>query len=160
MTEKTAASFQRERNPYGINVVTGANSQLYAAARKGSGRHVVWARSGAGVGAVGDYRADGYEIVSPKDVEFMGRGQYFPDKKDYGVYVDFDPKQDRVQTLGGMVLMSCSLELLDEIKREQAELGNRMRRKDHRPIDEAKVQTAGVDMGTEVTSTVESLASM
>lgn len=156
----TTAAFQRERNPHGVNVATGTNSQMYAAARKGSGKHVVWARAGQGAGTVGDYRAEGYEIVQPKDVEFMGRGQYHPHDKDYGVYIDFDRKQDRVQTIGGMTLMSCPLELLEEMQREQRELGERFRRKDQKAIDEDRVKSLGYDATTEVTTKIESLASM
>lgn len=156
VADKPAATFQRERNPFGRNVVDGRNGQLYAAARKGSGKTTLWARSGVGDGTVGDYRADGYKLVAPDEVEIMGRGQYFPHDKDFGVYVDFDEKADRVLGPGGMVLMWAPQALLDEIKEEHRKLGESYRRKEVKQIDPSK----DVDFGTEVTTTVESLASM
>lgn len=153
-------SFQRERNPHGMGAITGANSQLFAATRKGADKHVVWARDGVGAGTVGDYRADGYKLVEPKDVEIMERGQYTPADKDFGVYIDFDKKADRVKTLGGMTLMYCAGGLLRELQKEQKELGDMYRRKEVKPVDNRTVEKLGSDLGTEVTTTTESLASM
>jgi hypothetical protein len=155
-SEKPTATFQRERNPFGRSVVDGRNGQLYAAVRKGAEKSTVWARPGVGDGAVGDYRADGYQLVDPKEVEVMGRGQYYPHNKDFGVYVDFDENSDRVVGPGNMVLMWAPQALLDEIKDEHRKLGESYRRKEVKIIDPSK----DVDFGTEVTTTVESLANM
>ncbi|KQR22870.1 hypothetical protein [Deinococcus sp. Leaf326] len=155
-TPPTTASFQRERNPFGKGVADGRNSQLYAQARKGSGRTCLWARQGVGDGTVGDYRADGYKLVDPKEVEVMGRGQYFPQEKDFGVYIEFDKKADRVQTLGGMTLMWAPQELVDEIHAENRKLGESFRRKEQRKIN----PDADVDFTTEVTTTLEKLGNL
>lgn len=154
--EPSTVSFQRERAPHAENLLTSTNSQLYAAARKGSGKHVLWARSGVGPGTVGDYRAEGYKIVDPKDVQTLERLQYYPDKKDFGVWIEIEKGADRVQTIGGMVLMWCPQDLLDELRSGHKKRADQFYRKEVKPVN----QGANVDFGTEVTTTLESLSSM
>lgn len=159
MTQPEPSTYapERERSPYGRGVTTGQNSQLFASVRPAKGGRCIWARPGAGVGAVGDFRADGYEIVQPKDTELLGRGQYTPEKKDFGVYVDFDPKADRVIGAGGMVLMYAPQGLLDELEAEQRHLGDVYRKKAVQGVTEPNGE---VSMTTEVSTKLENLADM
>ena len=122
--DTTPASFQRERNPYGLGVTTQANSQLFAASHPGANIRVCWAAPGNGDGGVAEYRAMGYRVVQPKDVEEMVGGQYAPHDRDIGVYVEVDKTSDRIEGRGGMVLMYTSNANYNEILADQKKMSD------------------------------------
>lgn len=151
---KTTASFTRARSPFGLGVTTQSNSQLFAAARKGADLRLVWAAPGSNDGGVAEYRAEGYKVVNPRDVEEMIGGQYEPSEKDIGVYVEVDRKADRITGRGGMVLMVTTGANYRARQVEQAEMSDMWYRKSRK----AEVDARGTELTISETVTHENLA--
>lgn len=91
----------------------------------------VWANpESREMGTITDYRAMGYRIVQPKEVETLDGGTWKPASADFGVLFELDKKADRVTTKGSMVLMYAPPEVRHRLKAQQQALADQFSRKE------------------------------
>ena len=90
-------TLMRTRSRYGAHMVTGTRALMYANVRQGADFEVMWCNE-SGPSSVYEFRASGWQIVHPKDVEMLDYGQDLPLEKDFGVFVEVDKKLDRVKS--------------------------------------------------------------
>lgn len=91
----------------------------------------VWANPDSReMGTVTDYRAMGYRVVTPREVETLDGGTWRPKDAAFGVLFEFDKKADRLTTKGQMVLMYAPPEVRHRLKAQQAQLAEQFSRKE------------------------------
>jgi hypothetical protein len=99
------------RRRFAPHMTSGERGLTYANVRKGADFEVMWCNE-SGPSSVSGYRASGWQIVDPKNVEMLDYGQEFPTEKDFGVFIEFDKKSDRVRspltdTKGMQMVLMC-----------------------------------------------------
>lgn len=85
------------RSRYGAAMTTGTRALTYAHVRQGADLELMWCNE-TGQAGVDEYRASGWQVVRPADVEQLEYGQDVPRDKDIGVFIEVDKKADRVRS--------------------------------------------------------------
>lgn len=85
------------RSRYGAQMTTGTRALTYASVRQGADYELMWCNE-SGQAGVDEYRASGWQIVKPVDVEQLDYGQDLPHDKDIGVFIEVDKKTDRIRS--------------------------------------------------------------